>query len=96
VSGDIEAIRAELTTDDAEPCLDQVDYSTQQLEAAQQAIQAQWQDLYIGSTGSGNAYNRVTVDLFVADAAAVRQVAALVEDPDMLIVFGTATITAGT
>lgn len=97
VSGDLEAVRADLTNGDAEPCLDHAEYSRAELEAAQDAITDTMGEapLYVMSAGSGNAYNRVTVDVAAADTDTVARLAALVDDPAMLLVFGTTTILAG-
>lgn len=97
ITGDIETIRADLSERTAEPCLEPVQFSTAELQAAQDSIVQLMLvgELSIGSSGSGNAYNRVTVDVAVADEATVRALTAVVDDPSILLVFGTSRILAG-
>lgn len=52
-------------------------------------------DLFVGPTGSGSAFNRVTVDLLVADGVSIGRLADLVDDPSMLFVLEIAEIVAG-
>jgi hypothetical protein len=91
----IEEVRNKLTTGDAEPCLVAVEYSSNELLAAQEAIVGAYQELSIGWTTGGGIDNRVEVGLAVADRATVRRLAELVDDPAMLDVQAITTLLAG-
>ncbi len=79
------------------PTLEPASFSEAELQAAQDAIVPMMAggELYIGSFGWGDATNRITVDLMVADQVTVRALAQLVDDPDMLVVIGIAEILDG-
>ena len=96
ITGDRDAIAAELSDGDTMPCLIEVDYSTTQLRALQEDLnQLFGTDVYLESTGSGNAANRVSVTVSVADLQTVRQVVAVADDPGMLRISGSGLILEG-
>ena len=95
--GDLESVRQELTDGDAQPCLIQVEYSTDELRTQQEVLGQLFDaDVYLSSTGSGNMFNQVTVDVVVADITTVRAILELVDDPGIVRISGLATILEGT
>ena len=96
ITGDRDAIAAELSDGDTVPCLIEVDYSTTQLRALQEDLNELFgTDVYLESTGSGNAANRVSVTVSVADLQTVRQIVAVADDPGMLSISGSGSILEG-
>jgi hypothetical protein len=91
----LDEVRDDLTTADAEPCLVPVEYSSEELRVAQEAIVGAYQELSIGWTTGGGIGNRVEVGLAVADRATIRRLAALVENPEVLDVQAITTLLAG-
>ena len=91
----VDEVRSDLTTDGAEPCLVPVEYSADELIAAQEAITGAHQELAIGWTTGGGIGNRVEVGLAVADRATIRRLAELVENPAVLDVQAITTLLAG-
>ena len=92
----LEEVRAELTTGEAEPCLEPARYSASELEAAQSSLGR----LYgpegpVLSSGGGIALNRVDVTVPVADRATVALVVAGVDDPGVFHVIGVGEILEG-
>lgn len=68
----LEDVREELTTAEAEPCLEPVEYSTTQLSSAQDRLAEE--GLYnpegpVLGSGSGNALNRLAINVAVATSA---------------------------
>ncbi len=96
VTGDPEAVRAELRTDGVEPCVIEVDYSRSELEATQEALRRLFDfDIFVTTIGSGSIKNRVSVSVLVADASTVRKIVALVDDPGILSIEGISIILDG-
>ena len=94
----LENVRQELTTADAEPCLEPVKYSTSELSEAQERLAAG--DLYrpegpVLSSASGNALNRLMIEVPVADRQTISTIADLFDDPGMLHFTGTSEILDG-
>lgn len=94
VVGDIEVVRAALSDGDIVPCLTTAEFSAAELNAAQDAINAELRadPNVLGASGS-NVFYRVTVEVVAADASTAKTIAGLVDDPSIVIVFGTAAIT---
>ncbi len=90
----IETIRRELLAAGLSACVFEVDYSADQLRAAQEVIVDDnlFQEAMILSLGSGNGHNRVTVQMVVADKTAIDLVLDLAGDPGMYRFESTATI----
>ncbi len=95
VVGDPEAVRAELRGTGAEPCVIEVDFTDAEMKKAQEAIIPLQDAVTVLMTGYGGLRNRVEVSVAVADQATVRRLIAVVDDPRILSVTGTATILAG-
>ncbi len=96
VDGDIDAVRVELTDGDLHPCVVPVGYSRAALQAAQDDVSGLLgADVYVASIGGGYAYDRVTVELLVADRESVQRVVEAVDHPDILLITGLATIVTG-
>jgi hypothetical protein len=91
----LDEVRADLTTDGAEPCLVAVDYSSTELRAAQDALTDVYDEFSILSTTGGGTSNRVDVTLAVADRATVGRLAELVDNPDVLDVQAITTLLTG-
>lgn len=90
------AVRAELADGDLRPCVVPVGYSRAELQAVQDALVGLFgTDVYVASTGGGNAYDQVTVDLLVADRESVQRVVDVVEGPEILLITGIAVIVDG-
>lgn len=94
----LEDVRAELTTADAKPCLEPVKYSTTELSTAQDRLTEE--GLYspegpVLSSGSGNALNRLTIDVAVADQQTISTIADLFDDPGILYFTGSSEILEG-
>ena len=94
----LEEVRAELTTADAQPCLEPVKYSTTELSSAQDRLREE--GLYspegpVLSSGSGNALNRLTIEVAVADHQTISTIANLFDDPGILYFTGSSEILEG-
>lgn len=77
------------------PCIDEVAFSTEELQEAQQQITAAHHDddgLHIAGSSSGTTKNRVEVIVAVADGSTVAKVEGLVENPAIITVVGLAEI----
>lgn len=94
----LEDVRAELTTTDAEPCLESVKYSQVELSAAQDRLRIEGLYLPDGpvlSSGSGNSLNRLTIDVAVADRQTIDMITEVFDDLGMLYLTGYGEILAG-
>lgn len=99
VEAHLEAVRAALTTGDAQPCLVPMRYSTDELDAAGQRLADSGLSAAVGgstlSWGQMGATDQLTVEVAVADRATVEELSALFDDPGIIRVVGTAEILAG-
>jgi len=96
VDGDVEAVRAELDDGDRQACVVPVGYSREELQAGQDDLRGLFgDDVYLATTGGGYAYDRVTVEVLVADRDTVAKIVDAVEHPDMLLITGIAAIVDG-
>jgi hypothetical protein len=98
VAEHMDDVRAELSTPTAEPCLEPVEYSTAELSAAQDRLRDEGLYLPEGpvlGSGSGNALNRLTLTVAVADRETVEMIAGLFDDPGILHFSGMAEIMEG-
>ncbi len=97
VDDDLEAVRTELGDGDRQACVVPVGYSREELQGGQDDLNELFgTDVYLATTGGGNAYDRVTVEVLVADRDTVEKIVDAVEHPDMLLITGIAAIVDGT
>ena len=95
VTGDLDDIRAELTDGTTKPCLEQVDYSSRDLEAARQPLRDILPDIYALGAGIGGYYNQIDIGVRVADRATIQHIVDVVGDPDIVRITGYSAIFAG-
>ncbi len=91
-------VQDELVTQDAQPCLTPVSYSTAQLSAAHEQlseIMSQSMDSPVRNVGTDVLRNRTKIEVSVADRNTVRAIKNLVEEPGLIHISGTAEILQG-
>lgn len=97
VKGDLAVARDEISTATHEPCLVEVEFSSSELQAAQDAVGSHFTDgTYVLGSGSGNIFNRLDVTVAVPDRATIRRLVESVGDPEILRISGAATMLEGT
>lgn len=90
--GDLDAIRAELRTDDAEACVVQGLATEAQLEQFQEDITRALTENNIPWNGVGRSPDRISVSVDVADLATIAILTAAIDTPELLEISGRLTI----
>lgn len=84
VEGEAERARAELVEGGQVACIEEVEFSMDELLAAQDKLSDLEGEVFITGSGAGTVDNRLSVSVAVADRETIKTIAALFEDPSIL------------